>query len=540
MFRALKEKKLNKKGLVNATLAGLSFAMMGISWLFYQIIPILLLLSIPFIFLFFFDATFKEKGSASDKLKAFIVYSTIPVFIFAFAVYPFYGFRWALSIYGYFSGIMPFNLSNTFAVAIGFGMLVLLLSMLIFFLKDSISLAIKTSDLLRIISLFILLLAIFVVFYILQDPNGMFTKRFVPQDVFRSMIGEESPGRSTFPYKYSIYNIVPFLAFPLILLYIAFNKKSYLAPFAFWWLAVALVMAWFKLKFTYALGLPMALGFGAFVGSIAFILSKFEFSSLARKLAAIFIAFIMLSGIAGSAFFVTQREPSIETDRIVWKKAILWIRDNTPENAKLMNTWSYGHWITFISKRKVFADNGNRNWRISSGEFARFLIALDTNSALKIIKKYRPDYIILSSNMFAGFPTLYVYAYEKRHSAILSDPQLGKIARTAFGAYIPCRQDINGVFCAGQYFGDDALARIPTKWQEKAVDVDPQANLPVWVYRDVNDIGIAYLYNSANKSMLAKLWFNADEISKYFTLVHVETSQNEVIKIFKVNNEAIK
>jgi len=220
-----------------------------------------------------------------------------------------------------------------------------------------------------------------------------------------------------------------------------------------------------------------------------------------------------------------------------WKNTMHWIRENTPQDAKFFNWWSYGHWLTFIAERKVFADNRNINWQISDGNFARFIIAEDLNEALKIIREYKPDYILLSSDMFSGFRSMYVYVYQIHPNRLLEDPRTKTKVYASNGTYVRCSVTQQGKYvCGNLTLTEQQMASIPNKWPAPPTKL---GTIPTWRYRDANNIGLAEFQSAINASMLAKLWFNADEIRPYFELVHMEKGAS-VVKIFRVKEDAFE
>ncbi|RLG69393.1 MAG: hypothetical protein DRO07_02415 [Candidatus Iainarchaeum archaeon] len=353
-----------------------------------------------------------------------------------------------------------------------------------------------------------------------------------------STVGEESPGKDTFGYKYNAYILFPWLALVFIPAWVFFKKDDFLSPFAFWWVATALVMAWYKLKFTYVFGLPIALAAGFVTASIFYALRKDR--ELELRLATALLVFMLVCGVGAASYFVLQRPPSLETQK-EWKNTLHWIRDNTPKDAKMFNWWSYGHWLTFIAERNVFADNRNINWQISDGEFARFIISEDLNEALSIIKKYKPDYIVLSSDMFSGFNSMFIYAYNIHRDKLFSTPGIKEKLYSSYATYSRCNATKQGTYsCSGlaREISEEEMASLLAVWQAVPNQIK-QNQLPEWVYRDENNLAIAILGPTVNNSMLAKLWFNAPELQDYFEEVHSEFGSTAV-KIFRVKKKAFE
>jgi len=62
-----------------------------------------------------------------------------------------------------------------------------------------------------------------------------------------------------------------------------------------------------------------------------------------------------------------------------WKDALLWIKENTPEDAVIASWWDYGYWITTLSERTTLVDNATLNdWQIKKVAYS--LITTPDNS----------------------------------------------------------------------------------------------------------------------------------------------------------------
>ena len=62
-----------------------------------------------------------------------------------------------------------------------------------------------------------------------------------------------------------------------------------------------------------------------------------------------------------------------------WKDAMIWLKENTPEDAIIASWWDYGYWITTLSDRTTLADNATLNdWQIK--KIAYTLITNPENS----------------------------------------------------------------------------------------------------------------------------------------------------------------
>ncbi|MDC0171664.1 hypothetical protein OAK02_02430 [Candidatus Nitrosopelagicus sp.] len=73
-----------------------------------------------------------------------------------------------------------------------------------------------------------------------------------------------------------------------------------------------------------------------------------------------------------------------------WKDSMLWIKQNTPENAIIASWWDYGYWITTLSERTTLADNATLiDWQIKKIAYA--LITTPENSWQILSSDYTKD-----------------------------------------------------------------------------------------------------------------------------------------------------
>jgi len=341
--------------------------------------------------------------------------------------------------------------------------------------------------------------------------------------VLQATIGEESIGNKYWGTKYNALILLSFFALLLVPLYIWRNPNDRVSLILFFWVVIALFMAWNKLKFTYVLGLPIAASAGL-VFYEAFLLLQTR-PVFEKKIIALGMGFMMLVGVGAGTYFVTEKFPNIEQNN-GWKEALYWMKDNTPEDAKFFNWWDEGHWITFIGERGVIEDNRNYHFEADSAT-AQFILTEDESTAYSLVKEFGSDYVIMSSDLLSKMGSMVLYAYNTDDK---SDPR----TRLYLGIQMPCSKSIDELsqavtyFCGGNVLTEQQLNSLPSVYQTMPNQVDQ--GVPLFVYRDA-DYGSVYLLNpKSNATMLARIWFNDPEI-EHFTEVY----GNQGVKIFKVN-----
>lgn len=76
-----------------------------------------------------------------------------------------------------------------------------------------------------------------------------------------------------------------------------------------------------------------------------------------------------------------------------WTEALVWMRENIPENAVVLSWWDYGYWITTISGKKTLTDNGTLN-KTQIAMTALMFLSNETY-ALPLMKKYDVTHIVI-------------------------------------------------------------------------------------------------------------------------------------------------
>lgn len=326
---------------------------------------------------------------------------------------------------------------------------------------------------------------------------------------FGSLVGEESKGSVYFLNKYTIFVFIPFLVFLLLGYLLLFRNNKYLLLVFVWGLITA-IMAWMKLKFTYYFGLPIAAAAGVMAW---FIFKDFVKRTIVeRNLIVIFSAFILITGIAAGAFFVVQNVPHIEMDT-GWKESLFWIKDNTEKDAKLFNWWDEGHWLTFISQRKVITDNMNaRQW--ANVDFGRFGTETSESDAYDLVKLYDSDYVIISEDLIEKQYALALYGQKTidfRH------PNVSKY----YGSRsVKCKEEkeflTENVYyiCGNTRIPEAEFLSYPDTWQKKPIVIQ-QDQQPLYVYRNKENTRLYVFTAATNMSMLGRMFTKDPSLEKF-------------------------
>ncbi len=273
--------------------------------------------------------------------------------------------------------------------------------------------------------------------------------------VISATVGEETFGFLNWPAKYGVLAILVFLTVPLLVVR-AEKDPRYAVLLA--WLAVGWYSAWSKLKFTYYLGLPISFAVGIFLADVWERVPKNVWNGKLRWGYISLIALLLFSMLGTGIYHTVSRIPSLLSPQDVqntpflapgqdsrdYIEAFRFIEENVPRDARILNWWNLGHWLTFFTEHNVMTDNTNAVWK--ADQLAALFFISPEENAYRIAKEYNYDYVFFESSYPFSLTSFAVYAFWTPNP---SDPRIQRYA-----AYrIPCAKaslgDQNVYFCAG-------------------------------------------------------------------------------------------
>lgn len=366
-----------------------------------KVIPNLLLASLVFI-VYFLSKKITSHETA-PLLSAFIagflpvLFSTnafVPETLFLpltfAAIYSFFNIKDKNYIYLYLFLFLVLSLTSSaaFLLIIGFG---------IYFILS----IVEKKKILReeielvVCSLFFFLWIQFLFFKDLLLEEGI---SFIWQNVPPQIIQEYFPAVSVVQ-ALILVSIIPFLAGIFIVYRSLFqlkNEKSFLLiSFAI----STTLLAWSRLiEFTLSLAffsVILAVLFALFYQELQEFIKRTRVSHLHRHLSIALIIILALTIIPPAVTAAVHQEVPT-TEEIA---AFRWIRDNTPENSKVLALLEEGHLITYYSRQKNVMDNKFALINDIEGRFTDFNTLFTTRfqtQAIDLMDKYAIDYIIFT------------------------------------------------------------------------------------------------------------------------------------------------
>jgi hypothetical protein len=298
-------------------------------------------------------------------------------------------------------------------------------------------------------------------------------------------------------------------------------------------------LAYNKLKATYWFGFGISL-------IIAFAIAQFIIAIQEKKinvnwkvLGIMLGIFLLLGGTASGIIYTYNHTPNIISEP-GWKEALEFMKNDLPENAKVFNWWSWGHWITFMGHNKASTDNTNSDQQANS-DFGAFIIEKDLNKSLGIIKAYDADYIVLGVDSTYALGTYQTYANAKSKT---------KYNLSAFTIPYYCSQQNDPISkttkfnCISQVsIGNQRLTAsldakqmlsIATEYTTKP-SIVWQNKLPVIYYTNKYRNMLTMVDVSTNETTGYRLWFNDKELNKYFKKIY----DNGFVKIWEVQKNSL-
>ena len=492
----IKEEAITKKSIALAVASGIAFFVMVLSWNMYPLIFIVLVPTILY--------TLFYKINQGEKILPYIVHAGIPFIMYNISVI-FVGENIITLVTG-LVGVAPqyLLLALTISVcAIAF--------FYIFVKKFNKTVPISTKSMCTIIFI-VILLVMLAIFTNIPD--------LVDRTTVGSLVGEESIGNQFFFSKFNFFLFMPFVALCLMPLVLYFKKEIFERPqlmLFFMIVFTTFIMAWYKLKFTFALGYGMIFALALIA---IFLLSIIKKNRLDEKITAgVAIAILVMYVFAGGIFIVDYT-PHIDTQPD-YIEMIDWIKNNTPEDAKLFNDWGSGHILSYETGRKVSADNRNYS-QLANALYGEFMVTEDVNRGYEIVlKEIGADYIILELKDIHSLPSHTYYMYNR------IDPSLIQKYYVGMNDIIGCTESGTDVVCNGNVMSKDNFYSISETHGNKVYDFYNGRD-PMYLYRFKNSLVI--LNEPVNSSNFAHIFFESEETKDMYELVFDSTNR----RVFRV------
>jgi len=517
--RAIKEAELTKNKIGYAILSGIFFGIMAFTWEMFLLIPLVLTTYLVFGLL----NNYAEKG-----LKAVVPF----VGIFAITMATFTAMTylfdprmlWIKSSLNYLTGSIPSSLG---LLVLGGGLVFLAGIAYLVYLGENSKNPESTRKTVKLVSMFLLYGTLILLITILLTAPNLWKS----SGVHGTSVGEENFGKFYFGEKYNALIVLPFLALILIPYRIYRNKNDHMSALVFFWVFATFFMAWYKLKFTYTFGLPIAAAAGLVTVELFHFMKNR--SSFEKKIVLLALGTMFLIGASAGTLFVEDKVPNIEQPVPDWKGALEWLRTETPEGTKMFNWWDYGHWISFLGERAVLTDNRNI-YLEELQDVAKFMITSDLDEGIEIIGRYDADYIIFGFDTFQKEVSFARYAFG---TVNVDDPRIVPYRLGPSFASV-CNQTMeNGerkFVCGGNVLNEAQASILRRNWSTQANQLF-EDRIPIYIYLDQDNYAMYILNPGTNASMAAKLWFHETETIKYFEEVYGERG----IKIFRIKREVI-
>ena len=202
--KAVKDARLDRESLINASIAGVLFTFMGWSWGGFIMIPLILggwIITVLGLMWF--------RSEPAEKIKAVAANFAVVFLIFSVLVTAGVGTGWMNTTVGYLTKYLPSSQAEADAAAAA-----------------------------------------------------------ASSSVYSITVGEEQAGFRFWGNKYSALIILPFIAVPLLIYRMLRRKGDIVSPIFIFWILLTMVMAFVKLKFTFYFGIPVAISAGVVLNEL--------------------------------------------------------------------------------------------------------------------------------------------------------------------------------------------------------------------------------------------------------------------------------
>jgi len=186
-----------------------------------------------------------------------------------------------------------------------------------------------------------------------------------------------------------------------------------------------------------------------------------------------------------------------------FRESYWWLRDNTPEDARVMAWWDYGYQIAGMANRTSIADGNTWNHE-HIALLGKCLVSPELEG--HHIVRHLADYVLVWTTRFAGF----------HGDDLAKSPHMARIAGSVYKDVHPTDFYIDEMGRPSDYMRQSLLYRLHS--YGKAVDVEPlekyeevfqskNAMVRIWKVLDVDEESKEFVKSGANRRCDAGGWY---------------------------------
>lgn len=156
------------------------------------------------------------------------------------------------------------------------------------------------------------------------------------------------------------------------------------------WLLLLMGFTLWQERFDYYLAVPMAIMLGVTLGKVY---CSLRLGSLNyKKVWFPCVLFVLLAIIIFPVYIINLPQKEYYTPPDDWYSALIWVRDNTPDDARVITWWDYGYWVEYIAERSPICTPSQRSEDVIA--VARFFNS-DSGEQLPSLPQGVPLYVII-------------------------------------------------------------------------------------------------------------------------------------------------
>ena len=170
-----------------------------------------------------------------------------------------------------------------------------------------------------------------------------------------------------------------------------------------WFVSFFVLSLFSRRTILYATPAAAVLG-GIVLGNLIDFRYSREAGRIVQKIVAVIVVGILL-GLSSLAQSLGS-EPRVAANN-AWYDALVYLKDNTEEDAIVMTWWDYGYWILDVAGRRPVVDGGlYGHGGYQDDDIALVYCTEDASEAVQVMQKYKADYLVFSEVEHEIWPTI--------------------------------------------------------------------------------------------------------------------------------------
>ncbi|MBN2042835.1 MAG: hypothetical protein JW754_03435, partial [Candidatus Aenigmarchaeota archaeon] len=181
------------------------------------------------------------------------------------------------------------------------------------------------------------------------------------------------------------------------------RKLEFIFVIVFFFIMMQLAIGAIRLSFIFAFPVALTAAYCLYRGS-EFVIRRTknlrgEKFNYMKVVVGVSLGLVLVTGYTSGWLMASNIGTSLDDS---WYNSLIWLRDNTAEDAVVLEWWDYGWWFHYVGKKITLVDGGYHD-QVPTQDIAKFYTEPISNRSLNFLKHYNITYVMVSPDLIPKF-----------------------------------------------------------------------------------------------------------------------------------------